>query len=59
MEKAEKYSNYLNGAESADPSDSRFEKYYSYLQIYSNIPNLKGSVSLTNYNGIIRTSLLH
>ena len=43
----------MNGAESADPSDSRFEKYYSYLQIYSNTPNLKGSVSLTNYNGII------
>ena len=51
--KAKKYFNYLSGVESAVPSDSLLEKYYSYLQIYSNTPNFKGSISLTNSNGII------
>ena len=52
-DKGKKYSNFLNSLESSNPSDSVFADYLFYSNVYSNTPNLKGSISITNYNSII------
>ena len=52
-DKGKKYSNYLNSTESSNPNDSTFVDYLFYTNVYSNTPNLKGSITITNYNSII------
>ena len=52
-DKGKKYSNYLNSPESSSPGDSTFSDYLFYANVYSNTPNLKGSIAITNYNSII------
>ena len=46
-EKAEKYAEELNLNEGNEADDSKFQKYYPYLKLYSNTPNLKGTLSIT------------
>lgn len=52
-EKGKKYSNYLNSSETSNPNDSTFADYLSYTDVYSNTPNFKGALAITNYNSII------
>ena len=52
-DKGKKYSNFLNSTESSNPDDSTFADYLFYTNVYSNTPNLKGSITITNYNSII------
>ena len=53
-EKAKKYQDYLNAPDSLKiPSDSSFSTYLPYANIYSNTPNYKGSLSITNYGSLI------
>ena len=52
-DKGKKYSNYLNSTESSNSDDSTFVDYLFYTNVYSNTPNLKGSITITNYNSII------
>ncbi len=52
-EKGKKYSNYLSSLETANPSDSIYADYFLYANVYSNTPNFKGSVAITNHNGLV------
>ena len=52
-DKGKKYSNYLNSTESSNQDDSTFADYLFYANVYSNTPNLKGSIVITNHNSII------
>ena len=52
-EKGKKYSNFLNSSEASNPNDSTFADYLPYEEVYSNTPNFKGSLSITNSNGLI------
>ena len=52
-EKGKRYSNYLNSLESSSPSDSIYADYFLYANIYSNTPNFKGSLAITNYNSFL------
>tara|TARA_B100001758_G_scaffold31936_1_gene23172 strand:- start:681 stop:1637 length:957 start_codon:yes stop_codon:yes gene_type:complete len=49
--KGERYLNYLSAT---DLSDSVYIDYYDYANIYSNTPNLKGSLSLTYFDSFIK-----
>ena len=51
-EKGKRYQDYLNAPDSI-PSDSVFASYLPYANIYSNTPNFKGSLSITNYGSFI------
>ncbi len=53
-EKGKKYQDYLNAPDSLKIlSDSSFATYLPYANIYSNTPNLKASLSITNYGSFI------
>ena len=52
-EKGKKYSNQLISPETSDSNDSAFAEYLLYTNVYSNTPNFKGSLSITNNNSII------
>ena len=52
-EKGKKFVDYENGLDSSSPSDSIYGGYELYANVYSNTPNLKGSLAITGYNTLI------